>query len=822
MEAAGPLALADSPKRLLDPLLESAVYRGAKVLDKIGRAAIERLLKDGAVSLHTNSVFTAEELQELIDTILAGVGTAELLGRARVRVRFVDKMRERGEDPLNMFRIREDISPQPPEKALDFFSRLVPSLGTDPGRFGDSLRRRAFTMASATSKTVLDKVQQVIRDRLATGKDFGSAPKEIDAILDEAGISRTNPQYSEMVFRTNVIDSYNQGFDDEIRDPEIQETFPVWMYSNPADTNSRKTHAAKDGKYWPSSVQFLAVRGTGIEDAANCRCTPIMVDKWEWERLQQSGVKTEVPMPPRPPAQAKAKLPQDRDQDPLPLPSMYALGSGNKFRSSVTQSVKSPTLTPEQARRYETAANSVVDQMPEVVRKRLDANADKVQFYPDAKQMGVAAMNDTLRENPDLPAAQREQIAAFRDEVARGDYVVAGVYSPTRKQIYLDGPLSGDLSRPALVGPYGGEVAHEREVYAHEFTHALDGPDLEISGSEDWQSVWKKEIHGDFMSYRLTEYGATNATEGFAEFGRLLYGTDIPLEKIERDFPEASKFFKSKGYWPTRATAVQGEIEEKFSADLRIDLGGNAHADVLLPPRPSVESTVSAFNAISDASLGGGSMSFAEADIQISGMLKAHSLAELKELAAKVNLAVEKPTKKWIIEKLQDRVRHQKTLWERIQFRPAELPGGPLPDPSPRPQETRTPVLTEAEKAEIERVLAQSKAEAEAALAAQTARLDQIAKAPRTKATVDQSVTDFAALYATVESSAVTFPVISEFVLGLAGHTIPELKALAAKVGINLPDVSSKVAILDTIERRMRDRKAMAERVSFRPLGPGQ
>jgi hypothetical protein len=179
------------------------------------------------------------------------------------------------------------------------------------------------------------------------------------------------------------------------------------------------------------------------------------------------------------------------------------------------------------------------------------------------------------------------------------------------------------------------------------------------------------------------------------------------------------------------------------------------------------------------------------------------------------------PPKKWIVERLQQRVRNYKANWERIQFRPAELPGGPLPTPAPRPQETGTPVLTEAEKAEIERVLAQSKAEAEAAIAAQNARLEQIAKAPRTKATVDQSAADFAALYSTVESSAVTFPVISEFILGLAGHTIPELKALAAKVGINLPDVSSKVAILDTIERRMRDRKAMAERVSFRPLGPG-
>jgi hypothetical protein len=38
-------------------------------------------------------------------------------------------------------------------------------------------------------------------------------------------------------------------------------------------------------------VSFVEVRGRGIEDAANCRCTSISVDRWDWAELKAGGAR---------------------------------------------------------------------------------------------------------------------------------------------------------------------------------------------------------------------------------------------------------------------------------------------------------------------------------------------------------------------------------------------------------------------------------------------------------------------------------------------------------------------------------------------------
>jgi hypothetical protein len=96
---------------------------------------------------------------------------------------------------------------------------------------------------------------------------------------------------SEMIFRTNSMDAYNVGAWAEMSDPDVIETFPVWMYSAIVDERSRPWHAARDGLYFPASVPFTTVRGTTPRDVCNCRCTFIPVDKWQWQQLYARGVR---------------------------------------------------------------------------------------------------------------------------------------------------------------------------------------------------------------------------------------------------------------------------------------------------------------------------------------------------------------------------------------------------------------------------------------------------------------------------------------------------------------------------------------------------
>lgn len=178
--------------------------------------------------------------------------------------------------------------PVPPTQALDYFQSLYPSLNhIDPLRFGELLRRQAFTLAVVTERTLLQSVQLSITTSIAQGQTLMQATASIQKLLDDAGVTPANPQYAEMVYRTNTMDAYNVGAQEELQ--REAETFPVWRYANAQLDTSRKTHRERHGNYYAASTPFTLVRGESIADAANCTCTMIPIDRWEWEQLQAEG-----------------------------------------------------------------------------------------------------------------------------------------------------------------------------------------------------------------------------------------------------------------------------------------------------------------------------------------------------------------------------------------------------------------------------------------------------------------------------------------------------------------------------------------------------
>jgi hypothetical protein len=177
----------------------------------------------------------------------------------------------------------------PPEKALDYFAKLVPTLGVDPEVYGPLMKRRAFTLAVATDKVILENVQSIIRDSIAKGN--AEVIADVQEVLDRAGVSPKNPQYAEMVTRTNTMDAYNQGHDEERMDPDVQEFFPVWRYDGIADERAGDDHRPKFGRYYPASASFADVRG---ERVYNCRCVATPIFRDNWAEAQKAGAKLET------------------------------------------------------------------------------------------------------------------------------------------------------------------------------------------------------------------------------------------------------------------------------------------------------------------------------------------------------------------------------------------------------------------------------------------------------------------------------------------------------------------------------------------------
>ena len=165
--------------------------------------------------------------------------------------------------------------------------------GTTPGRFGQAMEREAFTLAATTDQMVLEKVKAAITSVLETGNEVRATPRKINRILDEAGVTPKNPQYAEMVMRTNMKESYNVGADQERMDPDVVETFPVWRYIGIHDGRERDRHRAHFDRYFPADVSFAEVRDSiaGKFDGYNCRCDQVPIDKWEWAKLVAAGAR---------------------------------------------------------------------------------------------------------------------------------------------------------------------------------------------------------------------------------------------------------------------------------------------------------------------------------------------------------------------------------------------------------------------------------------------------------------------------------------------------------------------------------------------------
>lgn len=310
-EAAAP---AGKEAAQLNKLIDKAEARGSALLYELTSAAVRRLLAHGgAKALTTPHLFNGEEMARLTDSLAAVIGTGSLLGHGRVRERMEAAELTKGKDffsdpPFAVIQ-NEELPLLQPYNAIDYFKSLIPRLGVDPIRWAPLMQRTAFTLAAATEKTITEEVQAIILDRLRSGETWilepdrvagqmATGPAEIDKILTKAGVSPANPQYSQMVYRTNTMDAYNVGQQVELEAPDVKDFFPAWLYMGIADGRQGDDHAPRFcngspghwtpvNKYYPNSLPFHVVRGDRV---FNCRCTFSPIDKYKWKRLQASGV----------------------------------------------------------------------------------------------------------------------------------------------------------------------------------------------------------------------------------------------------------------------------------------------------------------------------------------------------------------------------------------------------------------------------------------------------------------------------------------------------------------------------------------------------
>lgn len=273
------VALAGPDGHELARLVREAKSQGIDTLADVVRDALKGY--DG-----TGPLLDDNHLMQLADAIAGVNATADLLGRSRVR-----ELAEKESVPFRTFAESPTLRIAPPEEALDYFRRLVPSLNLDPQRFGDYHRRQAFGVAASTNEVLTAKVQESIAKSVAGGMSTAEATGDVEGLLSASGCLPSNPQYSEMVFRTNAMDAYNQAYHEEGRDPELAGMFPAWQYLGVHDGRQGKDHEPHFGKFYPATASFAEVRGPR---PWNCRCNSRWVDEGEWQELKSKGYQIET------------------------------------------------------------------------------------------------------------------------------------------------------------------------------------------------------------------------------------------------------------------------------------------------------------------------------------------------------------------------------------------------------------------------------------------------------------------------------------------------------------------------------------------------
>lgn len=240
------------------------------------------------------------------------------------------------------------------------------------------------------------------------------------------------------------------------------------------------------------------------------------------------------------------------------LPEITAAGrqTSQRFAAAIDASNLS---APDKAA-FRDGIEKISRRMPDAAHAAVAANVDTIAFHANKTDLTRARYQDEAAKARQETAergwfrrvvdkiAGTEGLAEQAWEVAGLNAALtsraAGAYYTDSKRMDLD----GGTNQP--VGMGRTDTLAAAHVHAHEIGHAIDGPRSTHSSSAAWRRAHEAEIAPGSGDAPLTRYARTAASEGFAEFSRLVYGGGFTAAEIQGRFPQASAYWKEAGLWP--------------------------------------------------------------------------------------------------------------------------------------------------------------------------------------------------------------------------------------------------------------------------------
>lgn len=174
-------------------------------------------------------------------------------------------------------------------------------------------------------------------------------------------------------------------------------------------------------------------------------------------------------------------------------------------------------LPTDQPTTYREAAEALFTRMTPIALRRVREYVKHIEFYTSLAELTVAV---------------GQNYTGVRTRAQQGR-VIGGAFDSATGQMWLDG-LDEDKENDTV-------LSH----YAHEFGHALDGPERQISGHALWKQAWRQEI----CRQQLSPLAHILPKEGLAEFARVMYTGEILRVELERYFPLCVEVWKGFAIW---------------------------------------------------------------------------------------------------------------------------------------------------------------------------------------------------------------------------------------------------------------------------------
>jgi len=239
-----------------------------------------------------------ENLSELADLIHHSMMLADILGRKRVYMQ-VDHI-ERTELSSEMNRLITTSIPDvvlsettpivphvPFQEAIDDLISREPRIANSIAEMQEVYRKHGLSLARRANDQMISEIQDKIVQFRKEGVTVPQAAELLEGMGQRAGVKDFTRAYGETVYRNAVSTSYSAGMFRLAQDPEVSSVMPAMEYAATRDADVRANHLAADGLIAPTTHDVWLRFSTPM--GHNCRCSLLMVDRFDYAKLQDDG-----------------------------------------------------------------------------------------------------------------------------------------------------------------------------------------------------------------------------------------------------------------------------------------------------------------------------------------------------------------------------------------------------------------------------------------------------------------------------------------------------------------------------------------------------